>query len=323
MIFCIDEVNGLPCGERLGTMGFRTTDLNLLKVFEALMTEGSVTRAARKLSLTQPTVSNALRRLRETFDDPLFVRSGAISRPTRRATELWAQLTGSLQAIRHVLDGESFDPSRSRAQLRITMSDYVARIVAPRLMAQMGEAAPHMRIDTLAGMVTDFCDVLADRRADFAIGAYNDDVQRPGFVRSHRLWPVEFFCFMRSGHPLSRLRQMPLKAFLDARHLDVGLAGNQAAIYDLVLQRHGLQRNLVSTVSHYATAYEVVRRSDLIAVLPWSGGLEMTRLPGLYRTRPPLAAPARTIELFWHERHETSAPHQWLKGLLIDRFGRP
>lgn len=304
-------------------MSFRTTDLNLLKVFEALMTEGSVTRAARKLSLTQPTVSNALRRLRETFDDPLFVRSGAVSRPTRRATELWAQLTGSLQAIRHVLEGEGFEPARSQARLRIAMSDYVARIVAPRLLAQVGEAAPAMRIDTLAGTVADFCDALADRRADFAIGAYNDDVQRPGFLRSHRLWTVEFFCFMRSGHPLSQYRKIPLGRFLEARHLDVGLAGSHAAIYDLVLQRHGLQRNLVSTVSHYATAYEVVRRSTLIAVLPWSEGLEMTRLAGLHRTIPPLAAPPRTIELFWHARHETSAPHQWLRSLLIERFERP
>jgi DNA-binding transcriptional LysR family regulator len=222
-----------------------------------------------------------------------------------------------------VLEGESFDPAHSQAQLRIAMSDYVARIVAPRLLAQVGESAPGMRIDTLAGTVADFCEALADRRADFAIGAYNDDVQRPGFLRSHRLWTVDFFCFMRSGHPLGRFKKMPLGRFLGARHLDVGLAGNRAAIYDLVLQRRGLKRNLVSTVSHYATAYEVVRRSDLIAVLPWSEGLEMTRLAGLQRVRPPLAAPARTIELFWHERHETSAPHQWLRDRLIELFGRP
>src|SRR5215469_14562139 len=113
-------------------MTYRNADLNLLKVFEALMTEGNVTRAAQKLSLTQPSVSNALRRLRETFDDPLFVRSRTGIRPTRRATDLWEPLAHSLHAIRFALDGEGFDAQHNAASISIAMSDYVASIVAPR-----------------------------------------------------------------------------------------------------------------------------------------------------------------------------------------------
>lgn len=303
-------------------MSYHAADLNLLKVFEALMTEGNVTRAAQKLSLTQPTVSNALRRLRETFDDPLFVRNGAGIRPTRRATDLWAPLARSLQIIRGALDGEAFDALQSDAQLRIAMSDYVACIVAPRLLERLSDVAPGMRIHTLHGTVVNFCQTLADGKADFAIGAYNDDIQRPGFLRSRRLWSVSFPCFMRSGHPLSQFGKIPLKRFLNARHVDVSLPPDPTVIYDRVLRSRGLQRNLVTTVSHYATAYEVVRRSDLIAVLPWSEGLETVRMAGLHRVPPPLAAPARTIELFWHERHETSVLHQWFGNLLITMFAR-
>ena len=125
-------------------MNYRSADLNLLKVFEALMTEGNVTRAARKLSLTQPTVSNALRRLRETFDDPLFVRSGAGVNPTRRSIDLWEPLSQSLHAIRATLDVERFDALRSTASLSIAMSDYVSSIVVPRLAARLSKAAPSM-----------------------------------------------------------------------------------------------------------------------------------------------------------------------------------
>lgn len=303
-------------------MSYRTTDLNLLKVFEALMMEGNVTRAAQKLSLTQPTVSNALRRLRETFHDPLFTRHGAGVRPTRRATELWPLLASSVQTIRSAIEGETFEPLRTNEVLRISMSDYVDSIVTPRLLARLSEAAPGMRIHTLHGTVVDFGQTLSDDKADFAIGAYNDEIQRPGFLRSRTLWSVIFPCFMRSGHPLSRFGKIPLKSFLNARHVDVNLPPYPGVIYDRVLRGRGLQRNLVARVSHYATAYEVVRRSDLIAVLPWSEGLETRRMTGLCRVSPPLTAPARTIELFWHERHESSAVHQWLRNLLVAMFER-
>ena len=304
------------------SMNYRNADLNLLKVFEALMIEGNVTRTAHKLSLTQPTVSNALRRLRDTYDDPLFVRSGAGVHPTRRALELWSPLSRSLRTIRGTLEGESFDALRSDARIAISMTDYVACIVAPRLLARLGELAPRMRLHALPGTVVDFSRSLDDSRADVAIGAYNDEVERPGFMRSRRLWTVEFPCFMRSDHPLAKLDRIPLKRFLNARHLDVSLSGRAGAIYDRVLQRRGLQRNLVATVSHYSAAYEAVRRSDLIAVLPWSEGLETMRMTGLKRVTPPLAAPARTVELVWHERYETSALHQWFIALVIETLAR-
>jgi len=304
-------------------MNYRSADLNLLKVFEALMTEGNVTRAARKLSLTQPTVSNALRRLRETFDDPLFVRSGAGVNPTRRAIDLWEPLSQSLHAIRGTLDLERFDALRSTASLSIAMSDYVSGIVVPRLASKLSKAAPSMLIHAIPNTLVDFDKVLADNKADFAISVYNEEVQRPAFLKSRALWSPDFVCVMRTGHPLARADRIPLKKFLAARHVDVSLVGKTTPTYDLFLHSRGLQRNLVATVNHYGAAYEVVRRSDLIAVLPWSAKFEPARLAGLRRMPVPLEAPARVIELFWHQRHETSALHQWLKNTLLALFEQP
>ncbi|KLN56568.1 LysR family transcriptional regulator [Variovorax paradoxus] len=304
-------------------MNYRSADLNLLKVFEALMTEGNVTRAARKLSLTQPTVSNALRRLRETFDDPLFVRSGAGVNPTRRAIDLWEPLSQSLHAIRGTLDVERFDALRSTASLSIAMSDYVSSIVVPRLAAKLSKAAPSMQIHAIPNTLVDFDKVLADNKADFAISVYNEEVQRPAFLKSRALWSPDFVCVLRTGHPLARADKIPLKKFLAARHVDVSLVGKTMPTYDLFLHSRGLQRNLVATVNHYHAAYEVVRRSDLIAVLPWSERFEPARVAGLRRMPVPLEAPPRIIELFWHQRHETSALHQWLKNMLLALFEQP
>jgi DNA-binding transcriptional LysR family regulator len=304
-------------------MNYRSADLNLLKVFEALMTEGNVTRAARKLSLTQPTVSNALRRLRETFDDPLFVRSGAGVNPTRRAIDLWEPLSQSLHAIRATLDVERFDALRSTASLSIAMSDYVSSIVVPRLAARLSKAAPSMQIHAIPNTLVDFDKVLADNKADFAISVYNEEVQRPAFLKSRALWSPDFVCVLRTGHPLARADKIPLKKFLAARHVDVSLVGKTMPTYDLFLHSRGLQRNLVATVNHYHAAYEVVRRSDLVAVLPWSGRFEPARLAGLRRMPVPLEAPPRIIELFWHQRHETSALHLWLKNMLLALFEQP
>lgn len=304
-------------------MNYRSADLNLLKVFEALMTEGNVTRAASKLSLTQPAVSNALRRLRETFDDALFVRSGAGVNPTRRAIDLWEPLSQSLHAIRGTLDVERFDALRSTASISIAMSDYVSGIVVPRLASKLSKAAPSMQIHAIPNTLVDFDKVLADNKADFAISVYNEEVQRPAFLKSRALWSPDFVCVMRTGHPLARADRIPLKKFLAARHVDVSLVGKTTPTYDLFLHSRGLQRNLVATVNHYGAAYEVVRRSDLIAVLPWSEKFEPARLAGLRRMPVPLDAPARIIELFWHQRHETSALHQWLKNTLLALFEQP
>ena len=304
-------------------MNYRSADLNLLKVFEALMTEGNVTRAASKLSLTQPAVSNALRRLRETFDDALFVRSGAGVNPTRRAIDLWEPLSQSLHAIRGTLDLERFDALRSTASLSIAMSDYVSGIVVPRLASKLSKAAPSMLIHAIPNTLVDFDKVLADNKADFAISVYNEEVQRPAFLKSRALWSPDFVCVMRTGHPLARADRIPLKKFLAARHVDVSLVGKTTPTYDLFLHSRGLQRNLVATVNHYSAAYEVVRRSDLIAVLPWTERFEPPRLTGLRKMPVPLEAPPRIIELFWHQRHETSALHQWLKNTLLALFEQP
>ena len=304
-------------------MSFRSLDLNLLKVFEALMTEGAVTRAAIKLSLTQPAVSNALSRLREAFDDPLFIRNGAGVAPTQRAMALWGPVGDSLSRIRAALDEETFSPGNAEVSFSLSMSDYVAGIVMPRLIERFSADAPRLQWHTVPNILLDVPELLEGNRVDCVIGVYVNETLPPAHIRSRSLWTVDYACLMRRGHPLAAPGRLTTRRFLNARHVDISLAGQTAPSFDSFLASRGMKRNLVATVNHYTVACEIVRASDLIAVLPRvlceRGGMDGE----LVSVRAPLEAPDRVISLFWHQRNETVPAHRWLRDQLVDMFASP
>lgn len=309
-------------------MSFRTLDLNLLRVFEALMTEGTVTRAASKLSLTQPAVSNALHRLREALDDPLFVRSGSGLTPTQRAIALWAPVGEALARIRGALDEETFVPRDAQTSFSLAMSDYIAGIVMPELAGRFASLAPGVQLHAVPNTLTDVPDMLEDNRVDCLIGVYIDETLPPAHIRSRALWPVEYACLMRAGHPLARGR-LTVRRFLAAQHVDISLRGKTQPSYDAFLASRGLKRNLVATVNHYAVARELVRTTDLIGVLPRHlcgerrsprssmKGTSFGAHAGLVSAPVPLEAPERVVSLFWHQRNDTVPAHRWLREQLV------
>jgi DNA-binding transcriptional LysR family regulator len=304
-------------------MSFRTLDLNLLKVFEALMTEGAVTRAATKLSLTQPAVSNALSRLREAFGDPLFVRHGAGVTPTQRAMALWGPIGESLSRIRGALDEQTFLPALAEVNFSLSMSDYVAGIVMPRLITRFSKTAPGVRFQTVPNILLDAPALLEGNRVDYLIGVYVNETLPPSHIRSLSLWPVEYGCVMRRDHPLAATGKLTTRRFLNARHVDVSLAGQTQPSFDSFLASRGLKRNLVATVNHYTVACDMIRASDLIGVLPSDLCKRIAPKGELVSVRAPLEAPDRVISLFWHQRNETSPAHMWLREQLVETFASP
>jgi DNA-binding transcriptional LysR family regulator len=304
-----------------GAMNFRTLDLNLLKVFEALMSEGAVTRAASKLSLTQPAVSNALSRLREAFDDPLFVRNGAGVTPTQRAIALWGPVGESLSRIRAALDEETFLAESAQASFSLSMSDYVAGIVMPRLVARFGSASPGLRFHSVPNLLLDAPTLLEDNRVDCLIGVYVNETLPPPYIRARSLWSVDYACLMRRDHPLATAGRLTTRRFLNARHVDISLAGQTQPSFDIFLASRGLKRNLVTTVNHYTVACEMIRSSDLIAVMPRDLCERFGMSGELVGVRAPLEAPERVISLFWHQRNETVPAHRWLREQLVSMFG--
>jgi DNA-binding transcriptional LysR family regulator len=306
----------------VNVLSFRSLDLNLLKVFEALMTEGSVTRAANALTMTQPAVSNALARLREALGDPLFVRSGTGIRPTQRAVVLWEPIGEALERVRGALDEQVFDPSRAQTEFSLSMSDYVASLVMPDLLGHFGKVAPKARVHTVPNTILEIADQLEDNRVDCVLSVYVNEAQQPAAIRSRSLWTVDYACFMRRGHPLAAQKRLSTRSFLNAGHVDVSLAGKTLPSYDLFLASRGLSRNLVATVNHYSAAYEVVRQSDLIAVLPSDLRSQSRHAPFLHAMPLPLRAPARIVSLFWHQRNDTVPAQRWLRETLVGMFAK-
>jgi DNA-binding transcriptional LysR family regulator len=168
----------------------------------------------------------------------------------------------------------------------------------------------------------EIADQLEDNRVDCVLSVYVNEAQQPAAIRSRSLWTVDYACFMRRGHPLAAMKRLSTRSFLNAGHVDVSLAGKTLPSYDLFLASRGLSRNLVATVNHYGAAYEIVRQSDLIAVLPSDLRSQSRHAPFLHAMPLPLRAPPRIVSLFWHQRNDTVPAQRWLRDTLVEMFAR-
>ena len=300
-------------------MSFRTLDLNLLKVFEALMTEGSVTRAANALCMTQPAVSNALARLRDSLDDPLFVRAGNGVIPTSAPPccgASWARRWTAC-AARSTPKPSTRPAPRWNSACRCPTTSQAS---CCRRCSGGWSSLRRRRVRAVPNTLLEIPEQLEENRADCVLSAYVNEAQYPGHIRSRSLWLVEYACFMRHDHPLAGMKRLSTRAFLSARHVDVSLGGQTLPSYDMYLSARGLSRDVAVLVNHYNVAYEMLRHTDLIAVLPLHLGALTPHAPYLRAVPLPMHAPPRTITLFWHQRNDTVPAQRWLRRTLVDLF---
>ncbi len=255
---------------------FRTLDLNLLRVFDEVMAERSLTRAARKLSLTQPAVSNALRRLREALGDDLVRRSGAGVAPTPRALALWPEVHAALQALQNTLAPSGFDPARAVNSFVLAMADATAATLMPALVAIIQAEAPQVSLRVVPLTTRDPRRLLEDAQADLAVGyfpalladlAVREQGGEAVSFEHRRLYVGEYVCVMRRDHPLAS-GPLTLSRYCAARHLLVSFSGRPWGFVDEALAAVGRKRRIVLTVNQFFTAGRVVASSDLVTVLP-------------------------------------------------------
>jgi len=304
-------------------LNFRTLDLNLLRVFDVVMAERNLTRAAARLSLTQPAVSNALRRLRNAVGEDLLTRSAHGVVPTPRAEALWPEVRSALGRLRGVLAPEEFNPRTDVANFRIAMADATAALFMPSLVAQIEQGAAQANLRGLPLTTRDPRALLERGDADIAVGFFPDTVaallaQGDGaLLRRKRLNEGEYTCVMRRGHPLAK-QPLTLDAYCDAHHLLVSLSGRDHGLADQVLAGLGRKRRVVLTVNQYFTAGRVVANSDLLTVLP-AYFLESTgHRDRLVNRSLPFALPSLHLEMLWHIRNDRSSAHQWLRARMLD-----
>lgn len=299
----------------------RTLDLNLLKVFDVVMAERSLTRAAQQLALTQPAVSNALRRLRDALGDELLVRKGRNLEPTPRGQELWQAVNDILKRLQAALTPSVFEPAEASTTFVLTMADATAAEMMPPLVALITEQAPGVSLRVVPLTTRDPRRLLDEGHADLAIGnfpavmtdltARAQSGEAVSFLH-HRLFQGDYVCVMRQGHPLAK-GPLTLNRYCAARHMLVSFSGRPFGFIDEALAAQGRNRRVVLTVNQFFTAGKVVAHSDLLTVLPRhfvnvTGFADQLALREL-----PFPAPSIQVDALWHQRQDSSAAHAWLR----------
>jgi DNA-binding transcriptional LysR family regulator len=304
---------------------FRTLDLNLLRVFDEVMAEKSLTKAARNLSITQPAVSNALRRLRETLGDDLVRREGHGITPTPFALMLWPNVRQALDQLQTALVPQLFIPAEARNAFVLAMADATAAELMGGLAQELEHHAPKVSIRVLPLTTRDPRNLLNEGVVDLALGYFpavladlTAKAQSGEAVafEHQRLYDGEYVCVMRSGHPLAQ-KNITLDEFCNARHLLVSFSGRPYGFTDEALASMGRHRRVVMTVNQFFTAGRVVVNSDLLTVLPKHFVPTTGIADELFMCDLPFMVPTLHVDALWHRRKQAQSDHVWLRQVLI------
>lgn len=292
-------------------MDIRRLDLNLLVVLEAIHAEGSLTQAARRLSLSQPAISHALGRLREALDDPLFLRQGNRMVPTPRTQRLIAPLHAALGLIAEgIQEGARFDAARSQQEFRLGMRDIFESTALPGLLTRLREEAPGVRLASVRTDRRELENDLVDGQLDVAM-----DVLLPlsPDIRRQKLAEDRLVVVAREGHPAVKRGRIALEGYLQAGHLLVSSRRRGPGFEDQELARLGYERRIVLRCQHYFAACRVVETGDFLLTMP-AGYATLANI-GLHNRllELPVALPPLDVYLYWHESRDADPANVWLR----------
>lgn len=303
------------------SLNFRTLDLNLLRVFDEVMAERNLTRAAHNLAMTQPAVSNALRRLRELVGDELVRRAGFGVEPTPAALTLWPSVREALGLLRGALAPGDFEPATATSTFQVAMADATSAKLIPSLIDILEREAPGVNLRVLPLTTRDPRRLLENGEADVAIGHFPAVIAELGARQQHdelprfafeRLYDGDYVVVMRRGHPLAG-QPLSLDTYCAARHLLVSFSGRPFGFVDEALAARSRQRRVVITVNQFFTAGRVVATTDLLTVLPRhflsATGME----DDLAISELPLDVPEVHVDTLWHRQRQHDAAHRWLR----------
>jgi DNA-binding transcriptional LysR family regulator len=294
-------------------------DLNLLLVFQHLLREKRVSGVARSLAMSQPAVSSALKRLRLTLDDELFLRTQQGMQPTPFALQLAEPVAQALDALHLALNvRSSFEPASSTRSFSLAMTDVGEMYFLPVLMDLLDQHAPAVTLNVVSVTRDSLKDDMTSGRVDLALGLLPQ--LQAGFFQQ-ALFRQDYVCLMRQTHPLAQRATLGLAEFAAAAHVRVLAAGTGHGRVDEALERQGLQRRIRLTVPHYVALGDVLGSSDLIATVPERFAQRVTRPFELTTRALPLTVQSSAIHQFWHARLHQDPAHQWLRGLFLEGFG--
>ena len=289
----------------------RTLDLNLLKTLDALMDERSVTRAASRLSLTQPAVSGMLNRLRDYFDDPLFIRAPHGIVPTTRAEELAAPVKRILADIDVLLQPTGFDPLSASMTFTVAATDYALRAVMVPFIAALKIRAPAIRVRVVPVESDRLVSQLERGSVDVALIT---PLTTPAELHSRALYDERYVCMMRADHPDAG-KPLSLARFCALEHVLVSYEGDGfRGVTDSVLEKIGRMRRVGLSVSHFLVLPDVLALSDMIATVPSRIAENQTEM---FVCETPVSVPGFTKSMAWHGRTHRNPAQAWLRELML------
>lgn len=300
-------------------MNLNGLDLNLIRVFDALMQEKSVTRAGDRIGLSQPAVSSALNRLRYALGDQLFIRRGNEMIATPRAEELSELARSALAQVERMLQaGRTLDLSRLERTFTLMGADFFSTLFMPRLAQVVMAAAPHVRLRLLDSAHGDVARLLQDDAIDMAL---ERPLEVPDWISSVTLFHSPFVIIAAAGNTalagLTEGAAIPIDTYCALPHALRSIDGSMSGIVDDALAAAGRKRQVSLALPHFHAVALAVAQSNYIAAVPLQFADAVRATLGLRTHEPPFPVPAPEIKLYWHARHDGEAAHQWMRHQAI------
>jgi len=295
-------------------MRLSSVNLNLLVALKALLDEVNVTRAAKRLNITQSGMSKNLAQLREIFGDPILVRTGNALMLTERAHELRAGVDAVLADVEGLLMGEAFNPVTCDRRFNLAVTDYVAEHILPDALEIVATEAPNIDVDITLWTQGDVRK-LVDGSLDLVSSLVDESFEG---LKTGLIGRDFFVCCMREGHPLEN--SLTLDAYCDAGHAAVTSGGDKVRVVDEFLARHGKSRHVHYSVPLYGPVLEMVRRTSLLTTIPMHIACNLRKRYGLTVRSLPFELPEFEYSVIWHERRDHDASHAWFRSRLLQEI---
>tara|TARA_B100000003_G_scaffold133162_1_gene119418 strand:- start:3528 stop:4433 length:906 start_codon:yes stop_codon:yes gene_type:complete len=295
-------------------MKLNNLDLNLLVIFNAIYVEGSLTKAGELVGITQPAVSSALARLREYFDDQLFIRVGQGVKPTAKTENIIIHVRDALSILQRSLEKpDSFDPAVSSRKFRLSLNDISEGRVLPILMQKVHELAPNVRLSSYYTGREDLKHAMASNEVSFAVDPFPPSDSE---IKKELIFEDVFVCGFRKEHKLAKEKNISIEQYIDLDHIKISGRRQGAALVDNALAKLQLDRKVVLRAQHYLIAPEILNTTDMVLTCTKSFANKHSLA---YKTLPFEVAPSQFF-LAWHELNDNDPGHIWLKKLIKQSF---
>ncbi len=316
----IDYISGI---DRVDIKSF---DLNLLRVLDALLQEGSTVKAGERIGLSQPAVSSALGRLRFALKDELFLRKGQGLEPTDFARSLAIPVRQKLEDIEALLLGpRNFDAAKANITFRLTGSDFFAEMLLPEMAKRLAQQAPGIKVQFLGLVPYSYLEAMERFDIDIALVP---TLPMKSWVQQSELIVCPFKVIARKNNQKLRMAglaagdSVPLELYCALRHVLFSSDGNLTTFSDDALAQTGHKRDVVMSMPFFSGVHRAVAESDLVALVPEQLASRLAPKLGLVLYDPPIEIQPVQLSMIWHRRSNATPAHRWIRQMIIDIMNR-